>query len=200
MPNHITTEITGPPAIIEHLTRARTEEETTAAYAYQNRLTASFINAGGGRFAESKTGEELGREIDFNLLIPQPENIEVGGCTGYHAPGVICWYEWNSQHWGTKWNGYNLYITRGAAGSVTIRFNTAWNHPEPIVKALSRAVPDDDLRIVYASEDLGYGLGGYTARNGAATETQEFTEGSDEACEFAAQLIHHTTYAKWQQD
>lgn len=188
MANYITTEITGPPAIIEHLIRARTEEEVNEAYSFCNRFTAWHINQGYGHLAEPKTAWQLTREVDFNLLIPEPKNIGRD------------WYSWRTKHWGTKWNGMEHNLRDTGNGKVTIRFDTAWNHPIPVIETLSRAAGDTALTVRYASEDLGYNLGDYTAHNGTATENQELTEGSDEAREFAAQLIHHTTYAKWQQD
>ncbi|MFC9755163.1 hypothetical protein [Streptomyces sp. NPDC056921] len=76
--------------------------------------------------------------VDFAMLVPQPENIETEGCSGQHDEGVVCWYHWNIDNWGTKWNGYELSIEQADDDSAQLRFNTAWSHPFPIVKALSR--------------------------------------------------------------
>jgi hypothetical protein len=107
--------------------------------------------------------------IDFGRIVPEPENIERGGCSGYHAPGVVCWYVWNREHWGTKWNAYSMR----RIGTTGLYFETAWNTPEPVFHALVAAdwFPQDvSLRVLYADEDMGHNLGyfegtkGYVAR------------------------------------
>lgn len=85
--------------------------------------------------------------IYFPLIVPQPEGIERGGCTGEHEPGVICWYRWNTDNWGTKWGAYSHSFFRlrflkgdedGAQiyGRIDLRFETAWSQPTPILHAI----------------------------------------------------------------
>lgn len=97
--------------------------------------------------------------IDFSLIVPEPENIEQGGCP--HAPmdlrpgGAyidedgqerVCWCAWNVDNWGTKWNAYShthyalrfleTWGTKEVYGRVDLRFETAWNQPTPILRAI----------------------------------------------------------------
>lgn len=84
--------------------------------------------------------DEPARVLDFNSILPQPEGIETGGCSGNHPEGVVCWYEWNSANWGTKWGAYShreLLVT-GTEAQLEVRlvFDTAWTQPTPIFVAI----------------------------------------------------------------
>ena len=85
--------------------------------------------------------------IDFELIVPPPPNIETGGCNGQHEEGVVCWYTWNLENWGTKWGAYSQdhFAVRyfdsgneveGVYGRVDLRFDTAWSQPTPIFEAI----------------------------------------------------------------
>lgn len=112
---------------------------------------------------KDETGEDK-EFFDFEKIIPPPENIEKGGCTGEHPVGVICWYEWQKENWGTKWNSYSF--NKWAKWDKEFSFQTAWNHPVPIIKKLSEMFPDVRFNIKYADEDIGSNLGEYEIRNG----------------------------------
>jgi hypothetical protein len=83
---------------------------------------------------------EPARVLDFNLIIPQPANIERGNCPGYHAEGVVCWHAWNSSNWGTKWGAYSHTEPQlaGNEGQAELRFtfDTAWTSPIPIFQKI----------------------------------------------------------------
>lgn len=85
----------------------------------------------------------------FDLVVPSPPNKEVGGCSGEHEEGVICWYTWNLEHWGTKWGAYSHTVfshrtlkdkygeNKGEVyGRVDLVFDTAWSAPTPIFEAI----------------------------------------------------------------
>lgn len=85
--------------------------------------------------------------LNFHLIVPQPENIEKGGCSGQHAEGEVCWYTWNLENWGTKWGAYNhdhfqVRWLKGYGpeatihGRVDLTFQTAWSQPTPILAAI----------------------------------------------------------------
>lgn len=150
MPNHVTTEITGPQTAL-----------------------ASLLNDAG--------------EVDFSFLIPPPENIERGDCSGFqHAPGAVCWYDWNIAHWGTKWNAYSSEVTGGK-----VRFDTAWSHPLRVMLALFDKHPDVAFEVKYADEDLGSNLGHYVVRDGSIVDCP-----IEDPNEFAAQLKYGQSYAE----
>jgi Ferredoxin-like domain in Api92-like protein len=139
-------------------------------------------------------------KVDFNLLIPQPENIEVGGCSGKHEPGVICWYTWSLENWGTKWNAYSQDDTPGGyrtTPGTALQFDTAWAHPEPIIFALSEKFPDVEITVHFADEDLGSNLGSYIILDGEIENVIPY--GSDwnnpAVMDFAARVKYGRSYA-----
>lgn len=187
MANHVTTVIEGPAEVLSSIVRGYTDDEIAEMIARLEKRT-------GGYPLTTRTEAELREEkiIDFGLIIPQPENIERGGCTGKHEPGVVCWYTWNIENWGTKWGAYDAEI-----GDETLKFDTAWSHPLPIIRALAKKFPDATLKVRYADEDLGYNLGEYMI-TGDLVWSREIPEGSNEARDFAAQLKHGMTYDELQ--
>jgi hypothetical protein len=84
--------------------------------------------------------QEPSRVLDFNLITPQPANIEVGPCGRDHAEGVVCWYEWNRANWGTKWGAYSHTepVLGGNEGQAELKltFDTAWTSPTPIFQKI----------------------------------------------------------------
>lgn len=80
-------------------------------------------------------------ELDFNLIIPQPENIFKGNlgeeelkmCQENNRPN---WYHWNQEFWGTKWNAYSTQISKNKDDILEFTFLTAWSIPKPIVEKL----------------------------------------------------------------
>lgn len=134
-------------------------------------------------------------EVDFNEVISQPANIEIGGCNGRHAPEVICWYSWNVENWGTKWNAYDI-----SRENDTIKFHTAWGHPFPVIKELSLLYPTDVMLVKYADEDLGSNLGDYAILDGNVFFSYKFIERSEEALDFAARLCFNKPYEDMDKD
>lgn len=90
-------------------------------------------------------------QFDFNTLIPMPELIK----SSFGVPGISPpWYDWSIKNWGTKWNAYEISnIEQG------VKFETAWNAPMPIFKALAEKFPDYSFDFKYADEDTGYNFG-----------------------------------------
>lgn len=76
---------------------------------------------------------------------------------GYCLHGHPARSEWCREHWGTSCAiDYCL-----GPGAFEVRFKTAWSHPFPLIKALSRQFPGDVFVVSYADEDLGYNAGEY---------------------------------------
>lgn len=79
--------------------------------------------------------------FDFNRVIPMPDEFLAGDQ----------WYKWRCEHWGTKWNSYE--VAWKDDGSV--QFLTAWSHPTALFTALSAMFPDVAMYVCYADEDIG---------------------------------------------
>ena len=54
--------------------------------------------------------------------------------------GAATWYEWCIEHWGTKWNGYDLGEGYPCEKN-QLRFYTAWDAPHPVLQELSAVYP-----------------------------------------------------------
>ena len=84
--------------------------------------------------------------------------------------GHAHWYTWCVENWGTKWNAYNCFITEQY-----ISFDTAWSTPEPIIVQLSKDLPEVEMFILYADEDIGFNYGAYIIKNGNKIESLPIT-------------------------
>lgn len=102
--------------------------------------------------------------VDFNLLIPTPDDIFQGnlGQKERQLYGDRNWYDWNIANWGTKWNSGDT--TRKSDKSVY--FETAWEQPLPVLIALSEKFPTEKIRIRVAGESSGEYSGSYYLLNG----------------------------------
>jgi len=127
--------------------------------------------------------------VEFNRLIPQPADILLDPCShGYtaereHRCPPNCWNVWNSRHWGTKWNAMRTSMPTPDR----LRFETAWHHPVPIIRALGDRFPHDLIRVRYADEETGYNLGEYEVRGPAELETV-IDEGTSQARKLAKKI------------
>ncbi len=119
-------------------------------------------------------GESYTRVIDFNRLIPMPENTKSRTDIN-HIDFLL---DWSRNHWGTKWNAYDIgewqhdEITdhdahfdgacdiMGEAPPLylaQIEFDTAWCSPTPVIDKLVLLAQDNDARFDYwySDEDGG---------------------------------------------
>jgi len=119
------------------------------------------------------------RMIDFEKIVPPPENIETGGCPGHggmNGSGEYievdektgeqrvrtCWYWWNTEKWGTKWGAYGHshfdhftfkpFSSDEVLGRVDLKFETAWSQPTPIFEAIEERW---DVEVHAVTQDEG---------------------------------------------
>lgn len=189
MPNHVTNIIIANPKVIHAITREHTPEEIAAHdQAYIDRQV-SYADRTGKEWTYPK--EELPeRFVDFELLIPSPPNKETDGCTGLHEPGIVCWYSWNVENWGTKWGGYSTEIEPLPGDLCKLTFQTAWSHPYPIIEKLAEMFPDEEFEVKYADEDFGSNLDHYRVVNG------DYVPIEHDPQELAAEILYGQTYAE----
>ena len=209
MPNHITTKITARADVIDAITRGYTAEEiqtykVETESVRERELTEWFTADRRDRAVKNREATSVAmlseKITDFNMVIPQPVNIETGDCSGQHEPGIICWRGWSINNWGTKWNAYDTKVEELEGSTATLRFDTAWSHPYPVLEALSVKFPHHQMEVAYADEDLGYNLGKYAIKNGERTDLLGIEEGTDEANDFAAQIKYGKTYDELQKE
>ena len=149
------------------------------------------------------TFEDGSTGVDFAKVVPTPKGYISGGCSHQHPlffstddPDWKCWYSWNRQFWGTKWNGYSAEVTELSDGKAVLTFETAWSHPAPVIEELSRKFPRTRITVQYADEDFGSNLGTYVIQGGARLVENFPAPGSEEANEMAAQIRYGRPYAE----
>lgn len=91
--------------------------------------------------------------------------------------GIVGWYDWRCNNWGTKWEVGNVDIYEDS-----IEFQTAWGVAEPVVRRWSEMFPNTEFDVRYADEDIGHNCGTFTYSNGKLTN---YVEGT---AEFAREL------------
>jgi len=114
--------------------------------------------------------EDNKKHFDFGTIIPEPKSanecIEKYGTfyldsvdeNGHSLKNLMHndndtwfdWYSWHREFWGTKWNAMCTEII----DDDNVKFETAWNAPEPVFAALSRMFPDTDV-VVHSEYETG---------------------------------------------
>ena len=121
------------------------------------------------------------RLFDFLKIIPAPDHLIYPLEDYASTKHPLNWYNWNREHWGTKWNSYDLSDWK----KQRISFYTAWNMPDPIFKALSLKYPKSKIEVSFADEDIGRNCGMAIYRAGVRINYFEWDNHSYMACKFA---------------
>lgn len=75
--------------------------------------------------------------VDFDVLVPTPLNMWWGNVGSDHEKAFKrTALDWSREHWGTKWNAYDIRPVEEADDTLTLRFETAWAPPYPWLAAL----------------------------------------------------------------
>lgn len=93
--------------------------------------------------------------------------------------GATHWYDWRIDNWGTKWNAYDNKMI----GDDTIKFETAWSAPEPVMLKLSESYPGIRIEHWWADEDLGNNCGHRVYHGGKIVEGDYHDDCSNAAYE-----------------
>lgn len=122
-------------------------------------------------------------------------------CLGYYfnlkVHGAIDWYEWTCRHWETKWNAMD-YSYNDSDLSAT--FLTAWSHPMPVIKQLSKMFPDSEIFVKYSEEEIGCYTGHYSIQDGCLLHHVEYEDFSNDAMELAIELWQREDLYRWNDD
>ena len=95
--------------------------------------------------------------------------------------GYRTWYEWNSEHWGTKWNSYDCE----QVSDNEFIWDTAWSCVYKLIKVMSEAFPEVIFRYEYSDEDTGSNCGTMTIMGGSKVVERIPVSGSKEAYDLA---------------
>jgi hypothetical protein len=133
---------------------------------------------------EQEPKEQLIEEFSFwNFIAPDQDNLELyfetsgskpdpTSPTGYIRTGdtPYNWYNWNINNWGTKWDACEVSQERLTDTNLSIRFDTAWDKPDPIFMAMTEQHPELTFDFSW-EEEQGWGgeaqgyEGEYSVRN-----------------------------------
>lgn len=106
-----------------------------------------------------------GSMIDFNKIIPMPDNIYRGDLDkrARELYGSNNWYDWSVANWGTKWNAQCSSFNH----KNTLWFDTAWSCPIPVLNKLAEICCINDVRFEgeWADEDCGCNVGVFWSDN-----------------------------------
>jgi hypothetical protein len=127
--------------------------------------------------------------IDFNKLIPMPDDVYTGPLGMKEMaqyPGEKNWYDWSVNHWGTKWNAYGSDYLPKIDDSLV--FQTAWSSVPYVIQELSARYPDVVMEYGWADEDFGSNTGKLEFKNGDVISVYIPDDQTPEAYEFAASV------------
>jgi len=108
------------------------------------------------------------RAFSFQTILPCPPELHIEATTEEEKfaraekyDGYIDWYQWQVDHWGTKWSvnpeevTFEDYDTDGGIWE----FHTAWSPPEGIYQELASRFPDMNISWFY--DEPGMQIAGY---------------------------------------
>ena len=188
MPNHVTNIVKAPPEVLAFLKGPKSSVDFNTIIPMAPELQSTTCEGRcetlaklltGGIDLDPKPGDMLGRLQLSNAVRTLKENAMDGlksdehfgtfiqMLRNYRNHGALTWYDWSSEHWGTKWNAYDV-----AEGEGEVRFDTAWSPPHPIISRLAMQFPDAVVEHLWASEDTGSELGRRTYRGPAFEEAE----------------------------
>lgn len=144
---------------------------------------------------EAIKDDQLGiGSVDFNKIIPMPENIFQGnlGEEERKKYGKNNWYDWSVKNWGTKWNclcddGSQLQPINPESDQVS--FQTAWNFPDPAITALAAKYPNLRFEAKWADENFGHNVGIALYEKGKLISVDMPDGGSSEAIALATEIL-----------
>lgn len=97
--------------------------------------------------------------IDFTALYPMPEGEN--------------WYNWNCNHWGTKWEPYDVGQWEFDEKHQSIRYHTAWTPPTEFYLYISTLFPQLIFKQEYIDEGCDF-IGFNIIQNGKIIEEQDY--------------------------
>lgn len=190
MPNHITNMIIAGENVINHLLDNETQEiDFNKVLPMPDDIKSiELIPLDAEQLAELICGEEGSRNIlirmlesnirsSINALNLSDESFDcmIDMLKNKRKHGFYHCLDFSRKVWGTKWNAYNQSVNINGNQSKA-KFDTAWSHPFPVIKKLSEQFPEEEIKVNYASEDIGYDCGFYSITNGQIKYQRSFDE------------------------
>lgn len=129
-------------------------------------------------------------KFDFATLIPRPISVYVADFSGEDSDDFCnhCWFSWNKENWGTKWNAYNCAhsIDNGIA---VITFETAWNVPYPVIIAFANKYKISFEHRYFDELSNFWGIENWDVIKGIATRVSKRKNNEDDMTPLAIELM-----------
>lgn len=87
--------------------------------------------------------------------------------------GLVDWYNWNLDNWGTKWDAYEVQVERQSDNILVITFDSAWSPPIPVIQAMQTQHPE--LSIIATYEEEGMMFQGDILSDGTVLHDDDWT-------------------------
>jgi len=180
MPNWITTQVTAPKHVIEAMTNESGHIDFTKIMPFPGprdewdgicciaEEAAEIVCSVPVSDHPLVAALERSNRANFDIKKLNDESFIqfVGMLENYRACGYLHSMDFNRKAWGTKWNACESKIVDGTAS-----FETARGCPEPVLTALSKSFPGDEINVTYADEDIGSNCGTFTLKGGEITQS-----------------------------
>ena len=137
------------------------DAETAAEALMSTPLNDEPLTAALQQLNRSRVDIKKMTDVSFEQMVVMLRNLRKHGYANSMA--------WARARWGTKWNAYGQSVDLGDADGVA-RFDTAWSCPVPVFEELSKRLPEDEIRVTFADEDLGSNCGEMVFKGGACVE------------------------------
>lgn len=180
MPNHITNKVSAPAHVLTSLINGEGRidfgklikfegefawdgvcgaAETAAEAAINLPLSTNPMLAGMQRHSRETSSVTKLSDESFEQFVQMLRN--------HRKTGFMHCMDFARHAWGTKWNAYSQKID---VEGCSLSFDTAWNAPVPVFKALSALHPNEEITVVFADEDIGSNCGTLKLKGGDLVE------------------------------
>ena len=145
------------------------------------------------RYRDDLSKEEIEKMLKRFSSYSEEQCLEIGKqyYDNYLQHGATSWYHWCIDNWGTKWNACDPY----KASENIIVFDTAWNHPEPIIQKISELF-DVNVKLAYADENFNGGNCGFMEYDQGQLQYEWYPDYVDQAAEFSNHVWENDKYVE----
>ncbi|MDF9619550.1 hypothetical protein P5705_18035 [Pseudomonas entomophila] len=180
MPNHITNKVSAPAHVLASMINEEGHIDFRVLIKFEGDFSWDMICGAAETAAEAAINLPLSSHPMLSTM--QRHSRETSSVTklsdesfeqfvqmlrNHRKCGYLHDMDFGRQAWGTKWNAYGQKVD---LEGLCLSFDTAWNAPIPIFKALSALHPTEEITVVFADEDIGSNCGTLKLKAGELVE------------------------------
>ena len=98
---------------------------------------------------DTPPADEKPSPLNFHSLVTIPAEVLQAG---YEAAG----YEWECQHWGTRWGACEAELVDDNGSELFYGFDSAWGPPTEFLKAVGKLFPNLMFLLEYDEPGMGF--------------------------------------------